>query len=135
MVSHLLNVDKNLADTVGTALRLKAMPKPAEPARPPRTDLKAGTALSILLNSHDTFEGRKVGVLVSDGADADALKALRQALEEEGAMLEIVAPRIGGVEASDGTLVEANQTISGGPSVLYDAIALLVSEPSRPSND
>src|SRR6202162_6238172 len=120
MVSHLLNVDKSLADTVGTALRLKAMPKPAEPARPPRTDLKPSRALSILLNSHDTFEGRKVGVLVSDGADNDALKALRQALEEEGAMLEIVASRIGGVEASDGTLVEANQIISGGPSVLYD---------------
>jgi catalase len=132
VVSHLLNVDKNLADTVGTALRLKAMPKPAEPASPPRTDLKAARSLSILLNSHDTFEGRKVGVLVSDGADADALKALRQALEEEGAMLEIVAPRIGGVEASDGTLVEANQTISGGPSVLYDAIALLVSDQGVP---
>jgi catalase len=47
-------------------------------------------------------------------------------------MLEIVAPRIGGVEASDGTLVEANQTISGGPSVLYDAIALLVSDQGVP---
>ena len=132
MVSHLLNVDKNLAETVGRALRLKTMPRPAEPARAPRTDLKAVRSLSILLNSHDNFEGRKVGVLVSDGLDANLLKALRQALEKEGAMLEVVAPRIGGIEAGDGSWIEANQTISGGPSVLYDAVALLVSDEAIP---
>ena len=87
---------------------------------------------SILLNSHDNFDGRKVGVLVSDGLDADLLKALRQAVEKEGAMLEIVAPRIGGIEAGDGSWIEANQTISGGPSVLYDALALLVSDEAIP---
>jgi len=128
MVSHLLNVDKNLAETVGKALRLKTMPKPAEPARPPITNLKAARSLSILLNAHDSFEGRKVGVVVSDGVEADWLNALRQSLGEEGAMLEVVAPQIGGVEASDGSWIEANQTISGGPSVLFDAVAVLVSD-------
>ena len=42
-------------------------------------------------------------------------------------MMEIVAPRIGGVEASDGTAIEGKQMIDGGPSVLYDAVALIVS--------
>ena len=128
MVSHLLNVDKNLAETIGKALRLKTMPKPAEPARPPFTDLKAARSLSILLNARSSFEGRKVGVVVSDGAPADLLNALRQALVEEGATLEVVAPRIGGVEASDGSWIDADQTISGGPSVLFDSVALLVSD-------
>ena len=43
-------------------------------------------------------------------------------------MFEIIAPAVGGVKASDGNLVAAHQMIDGGPSVLYDAVALLVSE-------
>jgi len=35
---------------------------------------------------------------------------------------------VGGVEASDGSWVEAAQKVGGGPSVLYDAVALLPSE-------
>jgi catalase len=35
---------------------------------------------------------------------------------------------VGGVAASDGSWIEADQQIDGGPSVLYDAVALLVSE-------
>ena len=128
LVSHLLNVDKGLADGVAKALRLKTTPKPAEPARSPRTDLKALRSLSISLNPPPSFEGRKVGVVVSDGVNAELLKALRQMLDEEGASLEVVAPKIGGVEASDGVWVEAHQTISGGPSVLYDAVTLMVSD-------
>ena len=49
-------------------------------------------------------------------------------MEEEGALLEIVAPQVGGVEASDGSWIEATQKIDGGPSVLYDAVALLPSK-------
>ena len=59
-----------------------------------------------------------MGVLVTDGVDRKLLEALKQALEAEGAMLEIIAPTVGGVEASDGTLIEADQKIGGGPSVL-----------------
>ena len=128
MVSHLMNVDQALAENVASALRLKAMPKAAEPARPTRTDLKALKSLSIVLNGPATFEGRKVGVLVSDGVNSDLLTALRSALEKEGALLEVVAAKIGGVEASDGSWIEADHTINGGPSVLYDAVALLVTE-------
>jgi catalase len=126
VISHLLNVDEDLAETVAAAMRIKPMPKRAQPARPTRTDLGALPSLSIVLNSALTFEGRKVGVLVSDGVDAALLKALAQALDEEGALLEVVAPKIGGVEASDGTWIEPKQTIDGGPSVLYDAIAVLI---------
>jgi len=128
MVSHLLNVDKGLAETVARALGLHALPKPAEAARPTRTDLKGSPSLSILLNGPDSFEGRKVGALVTEGAEAGLIKALRGVLDEEGAQLEIVAPAIGGIESSDGSRIEAQQTISGGPSVLYDGVAILVAE-------
>jgi catalase len=35
---------------------------------------------------------------------------------------------VGGAEASDGSWIEADQMIDGGPSVLYDAVALLPAE-------
>ncbi len=128
MVSHLLNIDETLAKKVGDGLGLKEMPKPADAAKPTRMDLKESPALSILKNGPKNMKGRKLGVLLSDGADMELLKALEKAVKEEGAMIEIVAPKVGGVEASDGTWVEAKQKVNGGPSVLYDAVVLLLSE-------
>ena len=49
--------------------RRAARPVDAGPATPV-TDLPPSPALSILANGPDSFEGRKVGVLVTDGADA-----------------------------------------------------------------
>ena len=66
-------------------------------------------------------------MLVSDGVDAALLTALQKAAAAEGAMIEIVAPTVGGVTASDGKTVAAKQKINGGPSVLYDAIAVIPS--------
>jgi catalase len=127
MVAHLLDIDESLGQTVAKGLRLKSLPEPAPSAVPPRTDLEKSPALSIILNGPKSFAGRKVGALVTDGVDADLLKALKAALEREGAMLKIVAPMVGGVEASDGSWIEADEKIDGGPSVVFDAVALLPS--------
>lgn len=127
MVSHLLNIDATLAGKVGMALGLPKMPKPAEAAVSTRQDLEAAPTLSIVENGPQRFEGRKLGILVTDGFDAAILKALKAALTEAGAAFEIIAPEIGGAKAGDGTLLEADQMIGGGPSVLYDAVALLPS--------
>ena len=125
VVSHLLNIDDTLASLVGTGLGLQAMPKAADAAVPTRQDLDGSAKLSIVQNGPERFEGRKLGILVSDGVDAAILKALKSALAKEGATFEIIAPKVGGAEASDGSWIEADQMIDGGPSVLYDAIALL----------
>ncbi|MBV9498623.1 MAG: catalase [Acidobacteriaceae bacterium] len=128
MVSHLLNVHDELADRVSKGLRLQSKPEAAIPARQPRTDLMKSPALSIMGNGPKSFHGRKLGALITDGVNAALIAALRAAFEEEGAVIEFVAPAIGGVEANDGTWIEAGQKIDGGPSVLYDAVALLISE-------
>ena len=94
---------------------------------PIRTEIKPSKALSILLNSHQTFEGRKVGILLTDGVDNGLVVALKKALDKEGATYEIIAPTITGVKASDGSMIQADQKIDGGPSVLYDSVAVLVS--------
>lgn len=103
------------------------MPKPAEAAVETRQDLEPSPALSIVLNGPKRFEGRKLGILVTDGVDAALLKALTAAVTKEKAMVEIIAPKVGGVTASDGSWVTAQQMIDGGPSVLYDAVAILAS--------
>ena len=127
VVSHLLNIDETLASTVAAKLGLKTMPKPADAAVETRQDLEPSPALSILLNGPKRFEGRKLGILVTDGVDAALLKALTSAVTKEKAMVEIIAPKVGGVTASDGSWVVAQQMIDGGPSVLYDAVAVLPS--------
>ena len=108
-----------------SALGLKVMPKPANAAMPTRQDLEASPALSIIEKGPQRFEGRKLGILVTDGVDAGLLNALKAALEKGGATFEIVAPKIGGAKASDGSWIVADEMIDGAPSVLYDAVALL----------
>jgi catalase len=128
MVSHLLNIDETLGVAVADKLGMRELPKPADAAVKPRDDLEPSPALSIIENGPESFAGRKVGVLVSPGADAALLKKLQSAIEQEGAVMEVIAPKVGGVEAADGSWIEAKHMIDGGPSVLFDAIALILSE-------
>src|SRR3984893_13138015 len=125
MVSHLPNIDQGLAEQVAGGLGLKGKIKAATPAVEVRSDLEKSKPLSIVLNGPDSFAGRKVGVLVTDGVDAKLIGALRAALEAEGATVEIVAPTVGGVQMSDGKPLKADHKFSGGPSVLFDAVAIL----------
>ncbi len=128
MVSHLLNIDVGLADAVAKGLRLKEMPKPATAARPTHQDLKPSPKLSIIKNGPKSFAGRKVGALVTDGVNAAVLVALGKALKTEGAMLKLVAPEVGGIKDSAGRWHDADEKLEGGPSVLFDAVAILPSK-------
>ena len=127
MVSHLLNIDEALAKKVADALGLASMPKAADAAVPTRQDLEASPALSIAARAPQRFEGRKLGILVTDGADIQTFNALLDSVKKQKASFEVIAPKIGGAVMSDGSRVEAHQMIDGGPSVLYDAVALVVS--------
>ncbi|MFS8368026.1 catalase [Acetobacter oryzifermentans] len=127
VVSHLLHIDEELAITVADGLGLP-LPEPAQGTQPTRTDLPPSDALSILKNGPKTFAGRKMGILVTDGIDAELFAALIAALQAEKADYEVVAPKIGGITLSDGTKITAQQKIDGGPSVLYDAVAILASK-------
>lgn len=71
------------------------------------------------------LRGSEARYSVSGGSDGGLLKALKAPRDKDGASYEIIAPKVTGLEASDGSWVEAEQMIDGGPSVLYDAVALL----------
>jgi catalase len=126
VVSHLRNIDAGLAANVADGLALP-LPDAAAPARKPKADLPPSDPLSIVKNGPANFKGRKLGILLTDGADAAIFGALLDAVSGEGAVYEVVAPKIGGVTLSDGTTVAAKHKIDGGPSVLFDAVALVVS--------
>jgi catalase len=128
MVSHLLNIDETLASKVAKGLGLKTLPLAAEATIPTRQDLDPSPALSIVKNGPQRFEGRKLGILLTDGFDMKLLQGLQKAVTAEKAVSEIITPTVSGATASDGTFVEADQMIDGGPSVLYDAVAILPSE-------
>ncbi|HKJ54805.1 MAG TPA: catalase [Nitriliruptoraceae bacterium] len=125
VVSHLRHVHDDLADAVAAGLGMTDLPDPADAAREPVTDLAASPALSILRNGPDDFAGRRLGVLVTDGVDAATLQALRTAFEEEGATVMVVAPTVQGISDSDGNEVEVDEAVAGGPSVLFDAVAVV----------
>jgi catalase len=128
MVSNLRNVDNDLAEQIADGLGLPELPDRAEAAVEPRMDLEPSPALSIVANGPDSFGGRKIGVLTSDGFDATVLQGIRDAALAEEALVEVVAPRVGSVTPADGDPMVADQKIGGGPSVLYDAVVLLPGE-------
>lgn len=127
MVSHLENIDKQLAKRVATGLGIKEMPAPAKAARPTINDLPPSPELSILKNGPHNFKGRKIGILVSDGIDSTLLDALKDSAAKAGADIAIIAPTIGGIDTKDGKHIDADYQINGGPSVLFDAVAILLS--------
>lgn len=127
VVSHLLNIQDSLARGVADGLGLD-LPAPAIAARETVEWLPVSPALSIVENGPERFEGRKLGILVSDGASSDLVMALIEAAHDVGGDSEIIAPKIGGAQMSDGSTLIANQKIDGGPSVLYDAVAIILSE-------
>ena len=53
---------------------------------------------------------------------------MQAAFKQEGALVKLVAPMVGGVEASDGSWIDADEKIDGGPSVVFDAVAVLLSD-------
>jgi catalase len=128
MVANLMNVDLELAQTVADNLGITDTIERSAPAREPITDLPPSAALSIVRNGPNALTGRKVGILVSDGTDANLLSTLTEAITRAGAVFELVGPKVGGAILSDNALLPLHQKIEGGPSVLYDLVVLLPSE-------
>ena len=128
VVGHLALVDASLHERVVDALGIKDPGEKITPAIQPRDDLKPSPALSILGKAPVTLAGRKIGVLVTDGFDAKLLAGLRSKAKANKAMLAVIAPKVGGATDSTGALVEADFPITAGPSIFFDAVAILASE-------
>ncbi len=126
MVANLRNVDDALAASIADGLGM-VLPAASVPAAPVVDGLAPSPKLSIVGNGPTSFAGRKIGALVTDGASPKLLDALQAAADAEGATLEIIAPKIAGVTLKGGMKLPAKQMLGGGPSVLYDAVAVIAS--------
>jgi catalase len=126
MLGHLKLIDADLCSRVEDGLGMEGQAESITPARPP-IDMKPSPALSIILKAPKTLEGRKVGVLVSDGTDPAFVTALRTAVEKAGARLQVVAPKIGGAHGKGGT-IDADHQLAGGPSIFFDAVVVASSK-------
>nr|WP_316639548.1 catalase [uncultured Roseateles sp.] len=127
MVGHLRHVDGDLAQRVCTGLGLAELPQ-APLAAAAVQDLPPSPALLIIDKTAPTLVGRALAILVADGSDGGAISKLVTAGGKAGATVKIVAPSIGGVLLADGTRLAVDGQLAGTPSVLFDAIAVVLDE-------
>lgn len=127
MVAHLLNIDNDLALSVAEGLGIKKLPKPCDAAKP-TIELSPSDKLSILKNNPNTLKGRHIGIMVGEQADSMLFHTLVQRLVHEEAVFTVICPTIGGVTLNDGSSIAAQEKIGGAPSVLFDAVVILMDE-------
>lgn len=128
MMSNLVNVDADLAKRVADGLGMP-LPKASKAAVAPQ-DLDPSPALRIVEGPRAPadIKGHSIAILVADGSDAKAVSALAGAITQAGARAVIVAPKVGGATLSDGKLLKADAQLAGYPSVLADAVAVILSD-------
>jgi len=131
MLGHLRVIDNALGTRVAAGLGM-TLPDAAEPAMPVRR-LSPSPALQIIGKMKDTLEGRAIGALIAPGSDARSIAGLRKAVTAAGATLKVIAPKISGVRLSDGKSLDVDGQLAGTPSVLFDAIAVLLSDEAAQS--
>jgi catalase len=122
MVGQLANVDPIIAQRVAIGLGMQGKIAMIPPKLAARTDLPESPALSILKKVKPGLEGKLIGCLIADGTSAALLAALKKSATEMGAQVKFVSPKIGGISAKEGSLIEADFQLAGGPSVLFDCI-------------
>ena len=75
----------------------------------------------------DTLEGRAVAVLVAHGSDGASIAAVKKAVTAAGAKVRMVAPNIGALTLDDGSVLNIDAQLAGTPSVMFEAIAIILS--------
>ena len=126
VLANLRNVDEDLAARVAEGLGIETLPEASTPAKPP-IDMELSPALRIVGKYPETLEGRAVGILVADGSDGELIDQMVEAVEAAGADAKIIAPKIM-VTLADGSSLTADGQLAGSPSVIFDAVALVLSD-------
>jgi catalase len=126
VVANLRNVDEELATRVAAGLGIKVSAK-AEAARAP-IDMPPSDALSIQKNMKATIEGRIIGILIADGSDGGEIQKLVKAVKSAGGRTMLVAPKVGGTKLADGSTLKADGQLTGSPSQIFDAVAIVLSD-------
>ena len=127
MVGHLRHIEEELAGRVAAGLGLDALPDAPATAAPVQ-EMEISPAVQIIGKMKMTLMGRAIGILVADGSDGSIMKKLEQAVTDAGAVAKLIAPKIGGIKLADGSILVADGQLAGTPSVLFDAVAVILSD-------
>jgi len=126
MVGHLIHIEKDLAQRVANGLGFSKLPD-APAAAAPVQKLPVSPALQIIGKMKDTLMGRAIAILIADGSDGAIIKKIQKAATDAGATVKIIAPKVGGAKLADGSMLAADGQLAGTPSVLFDAVAVILS--------
>jgi len=121
------HVDEDLAKRVAAGLAFEKLP-PAPVAAVAVKEMKPSPALQIIGKMKDTLKGRAVAILVADGSDGAVIKKIKGAVVDAGAAVKIIAPKVGSAMLADGSMLAADGQLAGNPSVLFDAVAVILSD-------
>jgi len=127
MVGHLLHIEKDLANRVADGLGFDTMPD-APVAAAPVQEMAPSPALQIIGKMKATLAGRAIGILIADGSDGAAIRKIKEAATDAGASVKVIAPKVGGAKLADGSMLAADGQLAGTPSVLFDAVAVILSD-------
>ena len=123
VLSVIRNIDEDLAVRVAAGVAMKL--PPAAPAFREPLDLETSNALSIQKNWQKTLKGRVVGILFAEGSDKAAIDQLKSQIESREGRVFLVAPKVGATRVKGGTL-KADGQLAGSPSMLFDAVAMVL---------
>ncbi|WP_175632410.1 catalase [Pedobacter ghigonis] len=139
MLAILSQIDKGLAGEVAFALGLHIPEIPLEelnksiPADGKKSDyasmnpegsLSKSPALSMAGTIKDTIKTRKIAILAADGVDGGSLSKVKDALVAEGAVVHIIAPKLGELISKEDMKITPDESLLTAASVLYDAVYL-----------
>jgi catalase len=127
MVSGLLNVARELAEPIAIGLGIRDLPAPMPKvlAQDVTPEVSVSPSLSLFARPGDgSIRARRVAILVADGCDGDAARALADRLVQEGAVPRFVSSMLGTVQPATGDVLEVDVSLEAMPAVLYDALVL-----------
>ena len=126
VVSMLANVDMELAQTLASELGIpmpKPMPKATKASAEPEVD--SSPSLSLFARpGNGTIQTRRVAILVANGVDGEAARAIHAGLSALGAVPRYVGPRLGRIQTKQGDTLDVEVSLEAMPSVLFDALAI-----------
>jgi catalase len=126
IVGHLRHIEESLAKRVADGLGMNKLPN--APAAAPVKHMKLSPALQIIGKMKNSLDGRTVGILIANGSDGAAINNAKTAVANAGASVKVVAPKLGSTKLADGSTLKADGQLAGTPSVLFDAIVVILSE-------
>ncbi|MBG9389284.1 catalase [Caenimonas aquaedulcis] len=133
VVDNLAHVDAKLARKVAEPLGIGLPDAKAAAGRSGFRDVRvklpieASAPLSMETPVNPNGNGpviatRKVAVLVADGVEVGAMRAIISALNDAGASAKIISSRLGNVATSSGQQLAVDHTFANMPSVMFDAV-------------